>query len=110
MMSLKLIAHVQRWKCMIGFFVCPKMKKGELNMVYAEEKESQVLIDHYEGSFIVESNNKTVISRILKRGYKPEGFENSTEEEILNEDRVLFKFPDFGELKNFTIGKIFRAR
>jgi len=78
-------------------------------MVYAEEKESQVLIDHYEESFIVESNNKTVISRILKRGYKPEGFENSTEEEILNEDRVLFKFPDLSELKCFAAKGIFKA-
>lgn len=78
-------------------------------MVFAEEKESQILIDHYDKTFIVESNNKTVISRILKRGYKPEGFENSTEEKILNEDRVLFRFPDFSELKHFGASGIFSA-
>ena len=78
-------------------------------MVFAEEKESQILIDHYDKTFIVESNNKTVISRILKRGYKPEGFEGSAEEEILNEDRVLFRFPDFSELKHFGASGIFSA-
>ena len=78
-------------------------------MVYAEERESQILIDYYEKSFIVESNNKTVIGRILKRGYKPEGLESSTEEEILREDRVLFRFHGLEKLNKFAIGGIFKA-
>ena len=78
-------------------------------MTYPEERESQILIDHYDKSFIVESNNKTVIARILKRGYRPEGVDDCTEEEILDMDRVLFRFNGLEELKNFAIGKVFKA-
>lgn len=53
-------------------------------MIYAEERESQVLIDHCDQSFIVESNNKTVIARILKKGYKPEGLEDATSMDLMN--------------------------
>lgn len=79
-------------------------------MTYPEERETQILIDHYDMTFIVETNNRTISKRILKKGYKPEGMENMTNDEILAcDERILFRFPDLSELKRFTISSIFKA-
>lgn len=79
-------------------------------MTYPEEKETLILIDHFDMTFVVESNSRIVSKRILKKGYKPEGMENMTSEEILERDeRILFRFPDLSELKHFANSSIFKA-
>ena len=79
-------------------------------MTYPEERETQILIDHYEMSFIIETNNRTISRRILNKGHKPEGMENLSIDKILERDeRILFKFPDLSELKHFAVSGIFKA-
>lgn len=79
-------------------------------MTYPEERETQILIDHYDMTFIVETNNRTISKRILKKGFKPEGMENMTIDEILARDeRILFRFSDLSSLKQFAVSSIFKA-
>ncbi len=79
-------------------------------MTYPEERETQILIDHFDMTFIVETNNRTIARRIMKKGYRPEGAEGWPMEDILARDeRILFRFEDLSELKNFAISSIFKA-
>lgn len=79
-------------------------------MTYPEERETQILIDHYEKSFIVETNNKTVSRRILARNFKPQGMDHMNADEILERDeRILFRFEDLSNLKHFANSGIFKT-
>lgn len=79
-------------------------------MTYPEERETQILIDHYSMDFIIETNNKTITRRILNKGYKPENMENLSNDEIIERDeRVIFRFDTLDHLKYFAVSKVFKA-
>lgn len=60
--------------------------------------------------FIIETDNRTLSKRILSKGYKPQGMEKLSIEEILNrDDRIVLRFSNFKEFKLFVESGIFKA-
>jgi hypothetical protein len=77
-------------------------------MIYPEERETYINIDHFGKCFGITTNNTTIIKRLVAKGYYPQDGRKLTESEI---DSLEYIELDFGldDLKNFVNVGIFQA-